>query len=119
LKNQITLTIINTMKIRLLPQERKILEDMGLVLRDARLACGEPQDVFGGRIGVSRQTLAKMELGYPATSIGAWIKASAVLGRLGTWDEVLRAPSDPFAEYDSAQERLERIKKARARRSKG
>ncbi|HDH97562.1 MAG TPA: hypothetical protein ENF70_00310 [Deltaproteobacteria bacterium] len=43
------------MKIRLLPQERKILEDMGLVLRDARLACGEPRDVFGGRIGVSRQ----------------------------------------------------------------
>ena len=119
MKNQITLTIINTMKIRLLPQERKILEDMGLVLRDARLACGEPQDVFGGRIGVSRQTLAKMELGDPATSIGAWIKASAVLGRLGTWNEVLRTPSDPFAEYDSAQERLERIKKARARRPKG
>jgi DNA-binding XRE family transcriptional regulator len=106
------------MKIRLLPQERKTLEEIGIILREARLARGEPQDVFGGHIGVSRQTLAKMEKGDPATSIGAWIKASAALGRLGTWDEVLKTPSDPFTEYDRAQERLQRIKKARAKRPK-
>jgi DNA-binding XRE family transcriptional regulator len=118
LKSEIALAIVNTMKIRLLPQERKILEEMGIVLREARLARGEPQDVFGGRIGVSRQTLAKMEKGDPATSMGAWIKASAALGRLGTWNQVLKTPSDPFAEYDRAQERFERVKKARARRPK-
>ena len=107
------------MKVRLLPNEQLLLSRLGVVLREERLQRNETQGVFGARLGVSRQTVGKMERGEPGIAIGAWMKALALLGRLEALESLLEPSVDPFEEHDREAERKTRLWRARARQKKG
>jgi len=53
-----------------------ICQSLGHRLRQSRIKHNESQLIFAQRIGVSRQTYAKMENGHLTTPIGLWINAS-------------------------------------------
>ncbi len=62
--------------------ENDILKKLGDRLKEVRLERNDPQKEFACRIDVSIPTLHKMEQGSPSISIGVWVKALSILGRL-------------------------------------
>lgn len=92
-------------------QEGILLQRLAQRLRQARLQRNESQEVFAARLGLSRQSYSKMENGAATTPIGVWLAASALLGRLTTWEGVL-------AEQENLFERYERQKNVRKRARK-
>lgn len=89
---------------RILP----LLRQLGERLREARLARNESQDVFAARIGITRQSLGKMEKGLPSIPIGCWLAASDVLDRLQTWQGVLAEGEDLFARFERERQTRKR-----------
>ena len=77
------------------------LISLGTRLREARLLINESQKIVAARIGVSIPTLRKMEAGDPGVTIGHWMTAFEVLGRLKEVDVLLAASEDLFAKYDA------------------
>jgi hypothetical protein len=56
-----------------------------------------------------------MEQGHPSVSMGAWVKALSMLGRLEDMDQLIAPQESPFARYEA----LEKIKnRQRAKRKK-
>jgi DNA-binding XRE family transcriptional regulator len=80
----------------LLPNEKEVLVTLGKRLTLARLELNETQEVFGRRIGASRQKIGRMELGDPRIPIGDWIAVTGYLRRLSSWQGVMEAPVDLF-----------------------
>jgi transcriptional regulator with XRE-family HTH domain len=68
-------------------KENETLKNLGLRLKNARLELNDPQKEFAFRIGVSIPTLYKMEQGRPSVSMGTWVKALSMLGRLEDMDQ--------------------------------
>ncbi len=95
--------------------QKSLLKEIGLRLREARIANGDSQKKLGARIGVSRLIIGKMEKGDPSVSIGRWLKASDILGIMDTWSALMKKEEDPFEAYDNEQERLETLRKTRVR----
>jgi len=93
----------------------KILE-LGLRLKSARLRRNDPQKEFAYRIGVSIPTLYKMEHGDPSISVGKWVKALGILGRLDDLDKLI-APQESLADRYAASRKVHM--RQRARRTKG
>ncbi len=87
-------------------KENDILKNLGLRLKKARLEINDPQKEFAFRIGVSIPTLYKMEQGHPSISIGTWVKALSMLGRLEDFDQLIAPEESLFAQYEA----LEKIK---------
>lgn len=87
-----------------------ILQMLGERLREARLHRNETQEVFASRIGLSRQTYAKMEKGQNTIPIGYWLAASGILDRLDTWKEVLAEKQDLFARHEQQQSKRRRAR---------
>ena len=108
-------TIITIMKIILDSQEQEVVARMGASLRMARIKKEQTQEELGARIGVTRWTVAAMENGDHKVSIGVWLKASALLDLLETWNEVLQKQEDPFSRYDREQAANDQLRKARTR----
>lgn len=81
-------------------EEQAVLERMGDLLKEARLARNESQDIFARRLGLTRQSYSKMEKGSSSVPVGYWLLASNILGRLSTWGNVLQAQQDLFNQYD-------------------
>lgn len=79
---------------------KQFLQSLGRRLKNVRIESKERQVDLGARIGVSRQTIMRMERGKTGVPLDVWLAASAALGLLETWTEVLKAPRDPFREYD-------------------
>jgi transcriptional regulator with XRE-family HTH domain len=77
-------------------------------LKQARLARNESQEVFASRIGLSRQSYAKMEKGSATIAIGYWLIASDLLGRLNTWEGVLSEGENLFEQYEQKQKKRQR-----------
>lgn len=77
-----------------------MLAQLGRLLKEARLARNESQELFSQRLGVTRQSYSKMEKGSPQTPIGNWLAASSILGRLQSWSGVLAVQEDLFAESE-------------------
>ncbi len=79
-------------------KENETLKNLGLRLKNARLELNDPQKEFAFRIGVSIPTLYKMEHGRPSVSMGIWVKALSMLGRLkdGSVDRAQRIPVCPI-----------------------
>jgi len=96
-------------------EAEKMLKQLGERLRDARLSRNESQEIFAQRLGISRQSLAKMEQGYQQTPIGNWLAASSILEMLDGWRDVLVAQENLFAQFEREQSRRQR---AGGRRSK-
>lgn len=92
-------------------QAEIVLRQLAQRLRQARLQRNESQEVFAARLGLSRQSYSKMENGAATTPIGVWLAASALLGRLTTWEGVL-------AEQENLFERFEQQKNVRKRARK-
>jgi transcriptional regulator with XRE-family HTH domain len=94
-------------------KENETLKNLGLRLKNARLERNDPQKEFAVRIGVSIPTLYKMEQGHPSVSMGAWVKALSMLGRLEDMDQLIGLKESLFARYEA----LEKVKnRQRAKR---
>jgi transcriptional regulator with XRE-family HTH domain len=91
-----------------------LLQRLGQRLREARLARNESQEVFAARIGVTRQSLGKMEKGSAVVPIGCWLAASDILGRLQTWEEVLAESEDLFEQFENKKKTRRRAGSKRA-----
>ena len=76
--------------VKLEENETELLQVLGARLKRLRKARKETQSVFGQRLGITRQTYSKMEHGDPNIDVGYWVRASALLGQLGNWQEVLK-----------------------------
>jgi len=82
------------------PSITKQLEALGLRLRLARDRRKLSSELFAERVGVSRETLRRMENGDPAVAIGTFMRALRVLGldadidRLAADDELGRKLQD-------------------------
>ncbi|WP_244155806.1 helix-turn-helix domain-containing protein [Desulfofustis glycolicus] len=79
------------------------MKQLGERLKAARLQRNESQAVFGARLGLTRQSYAKMEKGQGTVPIASWLEASDILGRLHTWDQVMSEPQDLFERFDRQQ----------------
>jgi len=93
-----------------------ILDQLADRLRSARLARNESQEVFGARIGLTRQTYSKMEKGAVSVPIGYWLAASEILGRLQTWQGVLGEQEDLFQQFESKKVKRQRASRKRKKK---
>jgi len=84
------------------------LKELGARLREERLKRNESQQVFAARIGVSRPTLNKMEVGDPTVQLGFWAAALDVLGRAKEFKALLAPPEDLFAKYEQTRQPVRR-----------
>lgn len=92
------------------------LEQLADRLKKARLDRNESQEVFGTRIGLTRQTYSKMEKGAASVPIGYWLAASEILDRLQTWQEVLAEKDDLFEQFERKRLRRKRASVKRVRK---
>jgi transcriptional regulator with XRE-family HTH domain len=82
------------------PAARRQLTALGERLRAARRRRRLTQAVVAARVGVSKQTLAKLEAGNPSTSLATMLRVLQVLGlsedidRLAADDELGRRLQD-------------------------
>lgn len=82
------------------PKGQRQLEELGERLRLARLRRRLTQAVVAARVGVSKQTLAKLEAGSASTSLATLVRLLGVLGmaqdldRLAADDELGRRLQD-------------------------
>lgn len=64
----------------LLPAARKQLEALGDRLRLARLRRDMGTEEFAERVGISRETLRRLEQGDPTIAMGTFLRALRILG---------------------------------------
>ena len=86
--------------------ENETLKNLGRRLKNARLELNDPQKEFAFRIGVSIPTLYKMEQGSSSVSIGKWIKALSMIGKLDEFDQLI----SPHASLADRYSSLEKVK---------
>lgn len=93
------------------PQASRQLQALGERLRYARLRRGLTGVLFAERVGVSRDTLHRLERGDPGISIGTYVRALRVLG--------LDSDIDLVAKDDVLGRKLQDERLTRRRRSTG
>jgi len=94
--------------------EKNALKELGRRLKDTRLERNDPQKEFACRIGVSTPTLYKMEQGNPSVSIGVWVKALSILGKLEEIDGLISPAESLFERYE-VQEKIKKRRRATRR----
>lgn len=62
------------------PRVDRQLTQLGAALRNARIEAGLTQDELGGRAGVSRQLVSRVESGSPRGEVGRVAQIAAALG---------------------------------------
>ncbi len=92
--------------------EHRVLLALGERLKALRLAQNLRQGDFARRLGVTRQTYSKLEAGDPAISVGYWIRALNILGRLDEFEHVIAPSASLFERFDLHQRAAQR-KRAR------
>ena len=95
---------------------KHLLIQLGTRLKEARLARNESQEVFGARIGLTRQTYSKMERGTFSVPIGYWLVASDMLGLLQSWQEVLADKKNLFEQFEKIEVSRKRASRNTARK---
>lgn len=65
------------------PSLTRSAQDLGQRIELARCRRDLPATLFAERVGISRNTLARLESGDPAVSLGTYLKALRVLGLEG------------------------------------
>ncbi|MFN0063234.1 MAG: helix-turn-helix domain-containing protein [Myxococcaceae bacterium] len=93
------------------PQASRQMEALGDRLRHARLRRNLTSVLFAERMGVSRDTLHRLEKGEPGISLGTYLRALRVLG--------LDNDIDLIAREDVLGRKLQDERLARRRRSSG
>ena len=94
----------------------EVLKKLGARLKVARLARNESQEVLAARIGLTRQSYAKMEKGTGSVSIANWLAVSDILGRLDTWQDVFAGQEDLFEQYERKQHKRKRAGSGRSKK---
>jgi len=94
----------------------EVLKKLGARLKVARLARNESQEVLAARIGLTRQSYAKMEKGTGSVPIANWLAASDILGRLDTWQDVFAGQEDLFEQYERKQHKRKRASSGRGKK---
>lgn len=84
------------------------LEQLGQRLRVLRLERDETQQRFAARLGVSVPTYQKLESGHPSVSIGVWVEALRLLGRLSDLDSLLMEKRSLFKQYENLKTKKRR-----------
>lgn len=84
------------------PEVARALVNIGNGLKIARQRRRQSQTEYAERLMVSRATLQRMERGDPSVSLGAWVNAAWLLGRLPEL-QVVFSP-----DHDEAGKRMER-----------
>ena len=97
----------------------EVLQILGERLKKARLDRNETQEVFASRIGLTRQSYAKMERGAGSVPISNWLEASNILGRLDSWNAVLDKQTDLFEDFEKKQQKKKRAGRKKAARGEG
>ncbi len=93
------------------PAAERQLKAMGERLRAARLRRRLTQEVVAARVGVSKQTLAKLESGLPTTSLATLMRLLQVLN--------LGADIDAIAADDELGRRLQDMEQRQPPRGRG
>lgn len=73
------------------PQARRQITALGTRLRSARLRRSMTQAMLAERVGVSRQTVSKLEAGDPGTSLGTALRVLTALGLNQDLDQLAAA----------------------------
>jgi transcriptional regulator with XRE-family HTH domain len=94
------------------PAARRQVEALGQRLRAARLRRGLSQAVLAERVGVTVQTLGKLEAGNPTTSVATLLR---VLQMLGLGDDIDRLAADDAQGHALQDSRLVRAPSRRSR----
>ncbi|MCI5222654.1 MAG: XRE family transcriptional regulator [Candidatus Electrothrix sp. AR4] len=89
--------------------------NLGLRLRQARIEAQLTQAMLAARAGLSVRVIGRMEQGDVTVSLGRWLKASAVLNLVDSWESALLIPEDPFTQYDREQNERVDISRRRVR----
>lgn len=90
-----------------------VLSALGSRLKEACLARNESQEVFAARVGLSRQSYAKMEKGEGNIPLIMWIQSSEISGNLESWENVLVRKQNLFEQYDEIQQKRKRAGRRR------
>lgn len=93
------------------PHASRQMESLGERLRNARLRRNLTSVLFAERVGVSRDTLHRLEKGDPGISLGTYLRALRVLG--------LDQDLDLIAQDDVLGRKLQDERLAAPRRSRG
>ena len=93
--------------------EKNILKELGQRLKTVRLERNDSQKEFACRIDVSIPTLYKMEQGHPSISIGKWVKALSILGRLEELNQLLAPSESLFERYETEKKIKKRCRATR------
>ena len=92
---------------------QSLLKDLGERLKRYRLARNESQELFAARLGLTRQSYSKMEKGVATVSIGHWLNASAILGKLESCQNILAEDENLFDQFGRANSKRQRAGKKR------
>jgi len=76
------------------PEITRVLKGLGQGLKVARQRRRQSQMDFAKRLMVSRATLQRMESGDPTVSLGPWVTAAWLLGRLSDLQIVFNPDHD-------------------------
>lgn len=89
------------------PSATAALEKLGADLAVARLRRHESLRSWAGRMGVSVPTLARMESGDPATSMGVYLSALWLVGLDGSLAELAKPDADMSAHNRDVRKAVE------------
>lgn len=64
----------------LYPAQTKLIQQLGIRLREAQLRRRLSVSLLAERVGVSRPTISKVEKGNPTVTLGTYLRVLAVLG---------------------------------------
>ncbi len=92
---------------------QSLLKDLGERLKKYRLARNESQELFAARLGLTRQSYSKMEKGAATVSIGHWLNASEILGKLESWQNILAEDENLFDQFERTSSTRQRAGKKR------
>ncbi len=90
---------------------QSLLKELGKRLKRYRLARNESQELFVARLDLSRQSYSKMEKGAATVSIGHWLNASVILGKLESWKNILAEDENLFDQFEISNSKRQRAGK--------
>lgn len=85
------------------------LSQLGLRVREARIAKGDQQGSFAKRLGVSIPTLRALENGEPTVAVGTFVAALWALSRLADINQVLETHASLFDQVERKAKTRHRV----------
>ncbi len=98
----------------LLPEEQEFINELGTIIRQARIEMDITQEELAARAGISVATLLNMEKGRGGgVAFSRWVAVLALTGYLHVFRECVKEHAyNPFATMDRGKKR-QRVRKKR------